>query len=125
MLHINFSNIEELVMENSEMYQVLPSSARTHIELWKIGKQFPPMRQIGRQALFDLINPLDDDAIEAMEEYFGERIMLEKLNYNVVENMVVPIDDAKRICDLLCEIKGFNYFSTWRDDKHLYISFWR
>lgn len=107
------------------MYYILPPNARVYIEQWKFGKQFPMLRQIGRKALMDLVNSLDDDAIEALEEYFGDRIILEKLSYSIVENIVVPIDDAKAVCDRLCDIRGFNYFSTWRDDKHLYISLWR
>lgn len=125
MLHINFSNIEQLILDNEDMYLVLPTSARSYIELWKIGKQFPMMRQVGRQALFDLINSLDDSDIESLEDYFGERIILEKLNYRTVENVVIPLKDADEICNMLCEIRGFNYFSTWRDEKHLYVSFWR
>ena len=86
------------------------------------------LRQLGKQGLFDFVNSLDDEAIEALEDYFGERIVVEKLSYTTVENIVVPINDCnntKAICERLCSIRGFNYFSCWRDASHLYISLWR
>jgi hypothetical protein len=125
MMRLNFSNIESLILENGDLKYILPSSLHPYIEQWKIGQQFPMLRQLGRQALFDLINALDDKTIESLEKFFGQRIIVEKLNYNIVENIMVPVEDAAVICDHLSKIRGFNYFSTWRDDKYLHITFWR
>ena len=75
--------------------------------------------------MLDFLNNLTDDHIAILEEYFGERVMVERLNYSVATNIEVPLDDANKDCEKLCEIEGDFYYSTWRDDKTLYISFWR
>jgi hypothetical protein len=123
MLHINFSNIESLILENNELKHFLPSSCRGFIDQWQSVKPFPMLRELGKQALFDLINSFDDESIDALENFFNDVVVVEKLNYNTVDNLVLPINND--ICDHLCKLRGFKYFSTWRDEKNLYITFWR
>jgi hypothetical protein len=88
------------------------------------GKRISYLREIGKQALLDFLNMLDDSDIEILEQYFGEKIEVEKLNYSIATNHKIPLSESKA-CEVLCGIEGFNYFSTWRDDEHLYISCWR
>tara|TARA_B100000941_G_C28239736_1_gene415862 strand:- start:206 stop:583 length:378 start_codon:yes stop_codon:yes gene_type:complete len=125
MLYINFSNVEKLIFENSEeIKQILPPYYWSFFEQWKLGKQLPMLKQVGKSAMLDFLNHIKDEDVDLLEEYFDERIVVEKLNYSTVQNLKIPISE-KDICQKLCEVIGFNYFSTWRDDKFLYISFWR
>lgn len=75
--------------------------------------------------MLDFLNNLHDEHIAILEEYFGERVVIERLNYGVSMNIEVPLEDSVGICEKLCEIEGDFYYSTWRDEKMLYISFWR
>jgi len=125
MQYINFSNVEKIIFENSEeIKKFLPPYYSSFFEQWKLGQQLPILKQVGRSAMLDFLNHIREEDIKKLEEFFGERIIIEKLNYSTVKNLKIPLSQ-KEVCQKLCEVIGFNYFSTWRDDEHLYISFWR
>jgi hypothetical protein len=123
MMQINFSNVEQIIFEDPKAHKIFPSYFSGYFETWKLGKQIPRFKQLGKEAVLDLLNGIRDEHIEAMEKYFGERVIVEKLYYNTTRNIKIPISDS--MCDQLCEILNFTYFSTWRDEDYLYISFWR
>lgn len=124
MKYLNFMNVEELIFQNDEIKHLLPSYYWSFFDQWRLGKQLPMLRQVGKAAVLDFLNQLKDEDIEKLEEYFEERIVVEKLNYSAVFNVKIPLSETE-ICQKLCGIEGFNYFSTWRDESYLYISFWR
>lgn len=123
MLYLNFSNVEELVFFDTTVQQLMPDHFSI-FEQWRLGKRISYLRDVGKQAVLDLLNALDDEDVAVLEEYFGEKIEVEKLNYSVATNYRVPLSEPE-ICEALCGIEGFNYFSTWRDGEHLYVSAWR
>ena len=122
---VNFTTVESLIFFDPEVCKVLPPYMSSYIQQWKISKQIPGLRQMGRQALLDLLNGLTDEHIELLEDHFGERVIVEKLTYHITENIRVPLADADEVCQALCGVEGFNYFGTWRDKDYLHISFWR
>lgn len=125
MMNINFSNVEKLIFENSEeLRHILPNHYLSFFDQWKMGKQFSFLKQIGKAATLDFLNHINEVDVEKLEKYFGEKIYIEKLNYSTVLNLKIPLVE-KEICQKLCEIVGFNYFGTYRDDQYLYISFWK
>ena len=124
MLDLNLTNVEELVFYDREVQKLLPDSFFSIFEQWRIAKRLPMLSGIGKQAVLDFLNILTDQEIETLELYFGQKIIVEKLNYSVSINLKVPLAKENEICRHLCDI-NFNYFSTWRDEEHLYISFWR
>lgn len=124
MKYLNFSNVEEEIFQDEGAQSMLPPYFSSYFESWKLGKQFPILRNFGKTALLDFLNQLDDSHVKKLEEYFGERIIVERLTYNLVYNVQIPLSE-KEICENLCDIIGFNYYSIWRDDSYLYISFWR
>lgn len=83
------------------------------------------LKGIGKQALLDLLNTLTDEDIVALEMYFGKKVIVERLNYSIVRDFKVSLSDVGDICNKLCDVVDSNYFSTWRDEEYLYISFWR
>ncbi len=123
MQYLNFSTAEDLIFENREVQNLLPIHMFSYFEQWRLGKQVPMLRQVGKRAILDFLDQLEEEHVQILESYFGERIVLERLNYRTVENYKVPLSDPK-LCEHLCEI-SFPYFSTWRDNEHLYISHWR
>lgn len=125
MIYLNFSTIEELLFYDRDAQKHLPNHMFGLFEQWRLAKRFPMLRDMGKSALLDVLNGLTDSDVASLEEYFGERILLEKLNYSIVRNFKVPLKDSKEICKNLCVMEGFNYFSTWRDEENLHIVFWR
>lgn len=125
MVTLNFSNVEKLIFKDREIQKVLPPNMFSYFEQWRLGKQMPFLKQIGKAAMLDFINNLNDEHISILEDYFNERVVVERLNYNVAMNIEVSLENSNEVCQKLCEIEGdFNY-GTWRDEKKLYISFWR
>ena len=82
------------------------------------------LRQTAKKAIFDFLNALNDEHLEILSELCGEPVRVEKIDYKSVKNIKIPLSKFD-ICETLCEMVGHNYFTTWRDSKHLYISFWK
>lgn len=120
---LNFSNVEELVFFNDEVKKILPIHYRPLFEQWKLGKHHAFLKHLGKSAVLDFLNQLKDEDIPSLEDYFGEKITVDRLNYSAVLNLKIPIES--NICDKLCEIMTYPYFSISRDETFLYVSFWR
>lgn len=125
MLKLNFSNVEELVFYDKEAQKMLPPSYFSTFEQWRIAKRLPMLASIGKQAVLDFLNTLTESDIQSLEVYFQDTLFVEKLNYSITRDLKIPLADSKNVCNILCDVIDFNYFSTWRDDEYLYISFWR
>ena len=124
MIKLDFSNVEEFIFQNEKIRHILPAFFANYFESWNLSKRVPMLKQLGRQAMYDLLNGLDDNHVLALEEFFGERILVEKLNYNAVKNIILNLEDVD-ICKTLCEMVGDNYYSLFRDEHHIFITFWR
>ncbi len=124
MLKLNFSNVEELIFYDTTIQNKLPSHMFSIFEQWRLSKRVSYLREIGKRALLDFLNQLNDSDLPILENYFGEKIIIERLNYDIVQNIKLPLSEVG-ICAELCNTEGFSNFSTWRDNEHLYISFWR
>jgi hypothetical protein len=122
---LNFSNVEELVFMDEIVRGIMPHDLSVYFEQWKLAKRIPLLGQMGKQAILDFLNALDDDHVILLEEYFGERVFVEKLTYMLALDFKIPISEANEMCKTLCKIEGSYYFSTYRDAEFLYISFWR
>lgn len=124
MLKLNFSNAEELIFFDTDVQNLLPPEMFSIFEQWRLAKRVPYLASMGKQAILDFLNVLTDDDLFVLEQYFGKKIEVEKLNYTVVQNFKIPVSESA-ICEHLCKVEGLNYFNTWRDEDNLYITFWR
>lgn len=124
MIVINFNNIEETILQNKDLENLLPVDYSSYFYQWRMGQQFPFLNSISKSASLDLLGQLPN-CISILENYFKQKVFIETINYNISHSCKVPIDQ-KEICLILFEIgNNFNYFTTWRDKEHIYISFWR
>lgn len=122
---INFQNVESLIFHNENIRPYLPQNLQNHIYQWQMGRKASFLRQTAKRAVFDFLNDLKDEDLELLSEFFGEQIRVEKLDYKSVKHLKLPLSSKLDMCEELCEIGGHNYFTTWRDSKYLYISFWK
>ena len=123
MKYLNFSNVEELIFHDRKVQSRMPAQF-SNFEMWRIAKMIPSLRPTGQQAVLDFLNTITDEEQEVLEAYFDEKIVVEKLNYSISLQIKAPLNEFG-LCEELCQIEGFNYFSTWRDEDFIYISFWR
>lgn len=123
MLKIDSSNIEKLIFENNSIHSIFPAYCSNYFEQCKLGVKFPFLRNLAKRTTLDFLNELDNFT-DLLESFFKDQVVIEKLHYESVLNVKLPLDKME-ICNKLCEINYFNYFTTWRDEQHLYISFWK
>lgn len=123
MIYLNFTNVEQLIFQDPELIKLLSSANFSYFEQWRLSVRIPYMREIGKQAMLDFLNNIEKEDLELLESYFDEKILVEKLNYNTTFNLKIPLNGEE--CKEVCQIAGFNYFSTWRDEVYLYITYWR
>ena len=124
MKNINFSNIEEIVFFDRHLQNLLPPHYFSIFEQWRLAQRFSYLREIGKQAIMQFIQGITDDDIQVLEDYFGERVVVEKMIYSIAENFSIPLNQTA-ICNTLCDIEGFPSYSMWRDEYMLHLTFWR
>lgn len=124
MLKLNFSNVEDLVFYDLEVQKMLDPELFSTFEQWRLSKRIPYLKDIGKQAILDFLNNITEDDILVLENYFQKKIYVEKFNYKIIKNIKVSLENFN-ICNALCEIDSFSYYTTYRDDENIYITFWR
>ena len=91
---------------------------------WRLSKISPVFKAMGKKALLDFLNKINQDQEKIIAEKLGEEILIEKLDYLVVKNMELDIEDAELDLNLVSE-SLYSYFSTYRTKDKLYVTFWR
>lgn len=124
MLILNFSNVEDLIFYDKNIQNLLPVDMFSIFEQWRLSKRIPYLRSIGKEALLDFLNLIEENEIKILEDYFQQKVSVEKINYKTVVNIQVDLKKEK-ICQEICNIQEFNYFNTYRDENFLYLTFWR
>lgn len=121
MLVLNFKNIEQFVFGNKEVRLLLPDFSYLFNQ-WQLSQKTPALRQLGKRALMDFLNFIEQSHVEALESYFNTKVVIEKLDYHMVKNVQTAIDTAEVELD---KEDVYSNLSISRKDKQLYISFWR
>lgn len=114
MLIINYQNIEELIFMNKHIHQHLPH-LRHLIDQWVTSHRLF-MPYFKQQAKLDMLAKLPEN-IELLENFFNDTIIINSINQNITLNKTIPLDGEIN--------EDFNNFTANRDEKCLYITFWR
>jgi hypothetical protein len=75
---------------------------------------------LAKKCVSDFLDQLKPEHIKILENYFGTNVAVDKLDYRIVRNYSFPVDDI--------DLNGLDTFSNVfisRDDRQVYISFWR
>jgi hypothetical protein len=119
-MEINLKNIEELIFFNKEVQQLLPEF-RHFFDSWHLGKRFPELAGLGNKMVFDLLSSLKKEHLEKLESYFNDKILVSKLENNIVGNYSSELEFANE----LCEYTEYKEFCAYRSKDKLFLSFWR
>ncbi len=111
---INFSNIEELIFLNAELRQKI--DLRHIFDQWMLGFRIPALISMRNKAKLDLMAELTEDHVKIIEEFYKTSLTLERINYNIVENLNFPISDIK---------VNFENFAIYRNKNEARITAWR
>lgn len=122
MLLLNLQNVEGLIFSDEKIRSLLPE-LRPAFDQWLLSKRVPALRSLRLRSLMDVLNGLTGDQVIVLEEYFGDNIALDRLDYHVTKNVTLPLDfnSDKELADCV----SYSNFAISRDEGRLYISFWR
>lgn len=119
---LNSSNIEKLVLFNSEITNNLPNLSN-EISQWKLGQIYPKLKPLAQKLKIDILNKLTNEDLLMIQTHLKlPHLKIEKLNYNLVKNNISTIHEIKNI---LSDDVLLNNFCIYRNDQSLYVSSWR
>lgn len=114
-------NIEELIFYDQNIKKILPEFADLFNQ-WAFAKSTNGFRQLAKRTASDLLTALQQEQLNLLSQYFGEKITIDKLDYHTLINASFDLEDIEL---KLNEFDDFN-FSIFRDNKEkLHITFWR
>ena len=82
-MKIGIQNIEELIFKNSYIWKKMPDLIDLRNQ-WSLSQISPSLRQTGKKALLDFLQKADE---KVLSEYFGEKITIDRLDYNSIKNI--------------------------------------
>lgn len=121
MITINLRNIEEILFHNNELQKQFPEF-RHYFDQWKLAKQHAFLKQMGKQALIDLLNNLNEKHLEIISNYFNAQITIDKFNNRIVNYHQFDVD---KISEEIDEIQDFGNIFLYRDSDQVYLGTWR
>lgn len=80
------------------------------------------MRKIGKKAVLDFLNAVDERQLGVMSDHFGEIVSCEPVDYSIVKCLK---NKCENIEDMLNHIEGYGNFAVTRDADSVGICFWR
>lgn len=114
-------NIEKIIFKNTKLLKLIPE-LNPYVEQWKLAQQHSFLKNIGKQAVIDFLNSLNENHIKIMSDYFKNSVTIDKMNNRLVKNDYFFLEDVQE------ELKNFEEFSNiaiHRDEDQCYISCWR
>jgi hypothetical protein len=121
MLVLNLNNVEEIIFRNKRLQAKLPE-LRGYFDQWHLAVRHPFLKAMGKQAVIDLLNALNDKHAELLQLHFGMPVTIDKLNNRVVRNYEFSIDEAEQELNQLSDTAQA---CAYRKGEQLYISFVR
>jgi hypothetical protein len=117
---INLNNIEELIFFDKKAQALFPEF-RHLFDQWQLGQRIPGMKTLGQRSILELLQLFDQNDIIKLEDYFGDKIMLERLDHHIVANYSWSLEDQNE----LCQFVGYRDFCISRNKDNASITFWR
>lgn len=122
MILVNIGNIERIIFNNAKVRQKLPEF-RGHFDQWQLACQHSFLKSLGKQAMIDVLNMLNERHLKIIEEELQEEIHLDKINNRMIENYSLPLESAENALNELENLSS--NFCIYKNNNNLYISFWR
>lgn len=118
-MEINLQNIEEQFFFNQEIQKLFPEF-RHFFDQWKMSKTYPGFGTLGKRSVIDLMNSLTPEHLKILEGFFGEPVLLNKVDPHIIRNYSGSLES-----DTLCEFSSYREFAVFRNKDQMKITFWR
>jgi len=119
---ITFQNTDQIVFQDSKLRKLLPDFQQ-QFQTWALARQTPELKAMGQKAVIDFLSLVEAKHVKIMEEYFNDKVVVDKIDTNVVANHEFHIDEAEKLLNAQPILK--EAFFAYREEDRLYISFWR
>lgn len=120
-MDVNLKNIEEYIFFDKKIQSLLPEF-RHLFDQWTLSKRVPGMGTLGPRVVLELINSLEKDHIRRLEEYFGDIILLDRVDHKIVRHHENTLDELEKT---LCSFSDYREHCIHRDGEHISVTFWR
>jgi len=122
MININLKNIEELLFKNNDVKNLIPE-LRHIFDQWLLSYRFPILNTMRKQAMMDLLNSLDKIHVNKLETLFGDKVVVDKLDFHTIKNLKLSINDS--IGNELTKYESYSNITMNRKGDQVYITLWR
>lgn len=119
---INFKNIEELIFKNKNIREKFPEF-KAYFQQWDFSKQYSTFKSLGKQAVLDLMNKLNDRHVAILEDFFNQKVTISKIDNWIVKEFVFQVDELEIQLNELKEISS--QLSLYREGDQVYLTVWR
>ena len=89
---------------------------------WRMSKMTPMLRALGKKSVLDFLSKISEKHEKIIADHFKCDLTIDKLDRHIIKNIQYSIEDAE---DCLWEEEIYPYFSTYRKNNKIYITFWR
>jgi len=91
---------------------------------WRMSKISPIFKAMGKKALLDFLNKATKDHEKLISKHLGTSVTITKLDRHLIRNYEFPIEEAEDLLNLFDE-DLYPYFTTYRKEDKVYVTFWR
>lgn len=120
MISLNVGNVEDLIFLKSDARQLLPEFQQI-FDQWKFAMTVS-LRSLRIKSALDFLNSINETHMETLKLIVGDEIRIDKLNYNLTEDLTTSITELE---DKLNQRDRLDNFVCFREGDQVYISFWR
>lgn len=122
-IEINIQNVEDLIFYDQKLQKLLPEFSGLFGQ-WKLAKQYPDLRSLGKRSIIEFLNKVTDEQTKIIEKYLGARVKFARIDSRIVRNYKFELENFEGSLGEL-ETDGFSNFFLTRNESQIYISFWR
>ncbi len=120
MIKLNFKSAESLIFNNVKIRAKMPEFNH-YFDQWKLGRQHSFLKNLGVQAIIDLVNNLNDSHIKILEKFYNSKFVVEKFSNKVVENFKFNLEE---LIDHIDEIPNEYFIALYRNEKEVFATCW-
>lgn len=114
---INLQNIENFLFFDKKIKNLFPEF-RDIFNQYAFGKS-TGLEDLSKRTIIDFMNLLEPQHLIKLEEYFKEKISLDKIDYRIVKNMEFSLLEEN------ISLNGYKEIALFRNKDKLKVTLWK
>jgi hypothetical protein len=115
---LDFYNVEDLVFKNYDIRSLLVDYS-DFFSKWNFYRIIGDVSKI-KQLKIDFLQKLSEKDILELKKFFNEDIFIKKLDNKIIRNISFDLENLNFNKDF-----DFKDFCIYRDDKKIFLTFWK